>query len=165
LGPVTLVGVQGTAIHDTSNCPNKIGLNNLTDLTVSVQPGGTYSLSMQVTSCGQGWARFAYAFIDYNANSLWEPSEILGSAIVNDRVTPVEVSLSFSVPCVGNGALVGTTRLRVFVVEGEDLPADPCAQFNYGAVKEFSIEILNKPASFCSQPGLEPAKKQMFVDA
>jgi len=96
-----------------------------------------------------GWARLAYAYIDFNGNSIFEPSELLGTFNADDRVTPVEVSLSFNVPCVGSGALVGVTRLRVFVVEG-GITADPCAIFSYGAAKEFSFEILDKPTTFCS---------------
>jgi len=150
LGPVNLVGVQGTSISDNTNCPSKIGIRNLTDQSAQLQPGGTYVLNLKATTCGFGWKRMAYAFADFNGNSVFEDSELLGKQEVDDRVVPVDVSLQFEVPCVGSGALVGMTRLRVFVVEGEGLNADPCTVFNYGAVKEFSLDILNKPAKLCS---------------
>jgi hypothetical protein len=152
LGSVELVGVQGTAIEDYSNCPNTVGIKNLTGLSVALQPGGAYVLSFEVTTCGLGWERLAYAYIDLNANSVFEPSEFLGSFAVDDRVTPVTVSFTFLVPCIGNGALVGPTRLRVFVAEGDGISADPCALFNFGAVKEFTVDILNKPIKMCSAP-------------
>jgi len=150
LGAVDLVGVQGTAIYDTSNCPNTPGIKNLTSLSASLQPGGSYLLRFDATTCGLGWARLAYAFIDFNGNSVFETSERLGSVVVDNRVSPASVSFSFYVPCVGSGAVVGPTRVRVFVVEGDALSPEPCAQFTYGAVKEFTVNILNKPINLCS---------------
>jgi hypothetical protein len=150
LGPVELVGVQGTSISDSSNCPNSPGIRNLTNLSVQVQPGGSYVLTLKATTCDLGWARLAYAYIDYNGNSVFEPLELIGSSPVDNRVAPVTISFTFAVPCIGDGSIVGPARLRVFVVEGDDISADPCALFNYGAVKEFTVDILNKPIKLCS---------------
>jgi len=77
LGPVSLIGVQGTSISDTSNCPSTIGIRNLTAQSAQLQPGGTYALNLKATTCGVGWARIAYAYIDFNGNSIFEPSEFL----------------------------------------------------------------------------------------
>jgi len=156
LGAVELIGVQGTAIRDASDCPNRVGPVDLTGLSASLQPGGTYVLSFEVTTCGLGWGRFAYAFIDYNVNSEFEESELLGSMVVSDSVAPTKLYFNFAVPCVGSGALVGTTRLRVYVVEGSGLTPNPCALFNYGLVKEFSVEILNKPINSCALGAVVP---------
>jgi len=114
-----------------------------------------------VTTCGLGWARLAYAYIDFNGNSIFEPNELLGKFNADNRVTPVEVSLTFDVPCVGSGALVGVTRMRVFVVEG-GISADACAIFNYGSAKEFSFQILDRPTTFCS---VRPPDKLAFAEA
>jgi hypothetical protein len=155
LGSVHLVGVQGTVIDDNSNCPNQEGPIDLTGLSASIQPGGSYVVSLQATTCGLGWARLAYAYIDFNGNSEFDTSELVGKFVVPNSITPVPIDFAFDVPCVGSGAVVGSVRLRVFVVEGdESLTPNPCALFNYGAVKEFTVQILNKPVKLCTVPDI-----------
>jgi len=153
LGMVRLTGVQGTSIVEDTNCPGGVGVIDLTSKKASLQPGGAYTLNFQATTCEAGWARLAYAFIDYNNNDKYDPEEVLGQQTVDNRVAPFDVSFSFTPPCEGEGTVVGTTRLRVFVVESGFSP-NPCAVFSYGGVKEFSIEMIAAPGAECGGSNL-----------
>jgi hypothetical protein len=148
LGQVRLTGVQGTSISDDSNCPGATGVIDLTSKKASVQPGGTYVLNFQATTCESGWARYTYAFIDFNGNGVYDTSELIGQQNVDNRVAPMDLAFSFNPPCEGSGSVVGTTRMRIFVVES-GFNANPCLTFSYGGVKEFSIEIIAAPGADC----------------
>jgi len=148
LGLVHLAGVQGNSIVDDTNCPGGTGVVDLTTKKASLQPGGTYTLNFQATTCDAGWARMGYAHIDYNGNGVYDESEKLGQINVDNRGTPIDIAFPFSPPCVGEGTVVGTTRMRVFVVES-GFVANPCLVFSYGGVKEFSIELIASPGAKC----------------
>jgi hypothetical protein len=143
------VGVNGVSIADPSDCPGDVGLKDLTNLKAAIQPGGTSVLKFMATTCDTGWQRLAYAYIDFDGDGVYEsPQEMLGSQSVDNRVEPFEVSFTFSPPCEGAGAVVGVTRMRIFVVESGFTP-NPCLSFSYGGVKEFSIEIIPTPGAKC----------------
>jgi len=148
LGSVHIQGVQGTAINDNTNCPGSIGIIDLTAQKVVLQPGGTYSLTFQATTCDSGWARLGYAFIDYNKNEVFDANELVGQQAVDNRAAPVDITFPVVPPCVGDGSVVGTTRMRVFIVES-GFNANPCLTFSYGGVKEFSVEIIDSPGAQC----------------
>jgi len=149
LGPVTLNGVQGQSISDTTDCPGVVGLRDLTAQKAAIQPGGTSTLTYQATTCDTGWQRLAYAFIDYNGDGKYDtPSELLGTMQVDNRLEPFPVTFQIHAPCEGAGSKVGETRLRVFVVES-GVVANPCLTFAYGGVKEFTISIISQPGALC----------------
>jgi len=148
LGPVTLNGVQGMSIADTTNCPGPIGMRDLTTLKAGIQPGGTSTLSFMATTCDTGWQRLAYAYIDFNGNDAYDNNELLGQVQIDNRLEPFQVQFTIQAPCVGAGSVVGVTRMRVFVVESGFLP-NPCLTFSYGGVKEFSIQIVAEPGALC----------------
>jgi len=140
LGPVVLAGRQ-SVIRDESDCPGSVGLIDLTNLTADLGRGLNYSLYFQATTCGSGWARLAYAFIDFNNNDIYEDDELVGTQNVGNGVDPIPIVFPFMVP---RNAMIGKTRMRVFVVES-GFVANPCLTFAYGGVKEFSIEISDAP--------------------
>jgi len=148
LGPVILSGARNTMISDTSDCPGALGLNNKTDLIASLAPGDEYVLKFYATTCGDYWNRLAYAFIDFNSDGIYAQYELLGIRHVDPGMIPVAIEFPFVVPCLDQGALVGRTRMRVFVVEAGVRP-DPCASFAYGGAKEFSIDILGSSGLRC----------------
>jgi len=148
LGEVHLAGVGGMSINDLTNCPGIIGLRDLTNLKAGIQPGGTSVLNFKATTCDTGWQRLAYAYIDFNGDEIYGDDELIGSQSVDNRMDPFDISFTFSPPCAGAGSTVGTTRMRVFVVESGFTP-NPCLTFSYGGVKEFSIQIVAEPGAKC----------------
>ena len=79
------------------------------------------------------------AWIDFDANDVFDAGELLGEAVTTGAFE--EVPFSFTVP---TDAALGTTRLRVRCVypdTGEPTNADPCANFSWGETEDYSVNI------------------------
>jgi len=135
LGAVTLMG-DGQSIQDSTNCPGVVGMRDLTNLWATLEAGKSYTLSFQATTCDAGWARLAYAYIDFDKNNIYDEYELLGQQAIDNKLQPESVVFNFVVP----SSASGNTRMRVFVVESGFVP-NPCLSFSYGVVKEFSIAM------------------------
>jgi len=133
LGTVGLSG-DTQSIADDTNCPGFIGPRDLTASRADVSPGGTYSLLLTVTSCGNTFPTLAGAWIDYNKNLAFEESEVLGTFSTQKNA----VTQSFTVPA---DVVFGDTRMRVQVQETQATTLNPCANFPYGATKDFTIAV------------------------
>jgi len=148
LGPVSLLGEVRSEIDDKTDCPPQLGIRDLTHLNATIMAGEMYTLTANVTTCGKVFNRYGYAFIDFNGNDVYEPSELLGAFPVDPVASPVPLEFRFIVPCLDKGSEPGWTRMRVFAVEGGRTP-DPCLVFAYGGVKEYSILILSQQGGSC----------------
>ncbi|WNJ21190.1 GEVED domain-containing protein [Pontibacter sp. G13] len=99
--------------------------------TTTLQRGQTYTATIvnnpTYTSGVSVW-------IDYNNDSTFDASELLGSVTINGGGTE---SITFTVP--GN-ALLSTTRLRM-TQNYNSLPAGPCASMTYGETEDYSVTI------------------------
>eukprot|EP00456_Euglypha_rotunda_P076282 TRINITY_DN7129_c0_g1_i2.p1 TRINITY_DN7129_c0_g1~~TRINITY_DN7129_c0_g1_i2.p1 ORF type:complete len:131 (-),score=17.13 TRINITY_DN7129_c0_g1_i2:24-416(-) len=62
---------------DSSDCPGYIGARDLTNLWADVHPGGTYTLVYNVTTCGNVFPTVSGAWIDFDQNGTFEPTEAL----------------------------------------------------------------------------------------
>jgi len=131
----TLTGESATSITFTG-CPGVIGFDNQTaNETVTLNASGSYSASMIFGTCGGSFPGVGQGWIDYNQNSIFEPSESIGTWTGNP---PLAANWNFTVPA---GAISGTTRLRVVHYEGGVLPIDPCAVFTWGSTTDFTVQI------------------------
>jgi len=140
IGAVTLIG-DNSRIDDTSNCPKTLGPQDLTRLVADLTPGGVYTLSYEVTACGYYYTAIAAAWIDYNHNGVFDTNENL---FFNRHFGGSSESVNFLVP--SEVAFVGTTRMRVQIQETDIMVINPCANFTYGATKDFSITLkANNP--------------------
>ncbi|MBK9592123.1 MAG: T9SS type A sorting domain-containing protein [Crocinitomicaceae bacterium] len=130
-----LAGESATSIAFTG-CPGVIGLDNQTaNETVTLNASGSYSASMIFGTCGGSFSGVGEGWIDYNQNSIFEPSESIGTW---SGMPPVAANWNFTVPA---GALSGITRMRVVHHEGGFLPIDPCAVFTWGSTTDFTVQI------------------------
>jgi len=144
LGAVFLAG-SSLIIDDRSDCPGKIGVQDMTNLWADLTTGVRYSLSFNVTTCGNVFPTLSGAWIDYNQNKLYDTNESLGftaakGSVSIDFVPPAEVTS-------------GLTRLRVQVQETSKTSIVPCnTAFYYGGTKDFSIyiETAPPPLDYCS---------------
>jgi hypothetical protein len=119
-------------------------VRDLTSEVATLTSGKNYILSFEATTCDAGWARLAYAYIDFNNSDVYDyPDELIGVQNVDNRVQPFRVEFPFTPPPFPR-SVEGRTRMRVFVVESGATP-NPCLSFSYGQVKEFSIDLKIPP--------------------
>jgi len=137
IGPVTLVGENGSGIQDVSNCPKTIGPRDLTNLFAEITPGKSYTLQYNTTTCGYFYTSLVGAWIDYNKNTIFEPSESLFPFMRWN--TAGQGKADFTVPT--NLDVSGPTRLRVQLQETSNSTIDPCSYFSYGGTKDFTVNI------------------------
>ncbi len=117
-------------------CPGVLGVEDQTTLGADLSAGGNYSATAQFGTCGGNYGGAGEAWVDWNQNSVYEPTESIGSW----QGTPPSAltNFNFFVPGI---AVSGATTMRVTQQEQGSLPLDPCASFTWGSVVEFSIFI------------------------
>ena len=136
VGSVQLTGVLGSINY--VGCPGVIGLQDLTSLGTTLNAGGSYVANVQFSTCGGNFSGAGQAWIDYDQNGMFDPSESIGTW---SGIPPTPLSVfNFNVPA---GAQNGVTRMRVTQQEQGVLPLNPCATFSWGSVMDFSITIGN----------------------
>lgn len=86
---------------------------------------------------GTTWSEGVSAWIDFNRNGVFEPSEQIMTSAAS-TVTPV--GGTFTVPA---GAYAGglNTRMRV-TLQFSSSPTDPCATFSFGEVEDYAVKLL-----------------------
>ena len=146
---VFINGDNNTNINYTG-CPGIIGLEDQTANTVSVTAGLSYTLDVQFGTCGGNYNSAGEAWIDWNQNLIFEPNESIGTW---SGIPPVGLnSFSFTVPTL---AANGITNIRVMQIEGGLLPLDPCANFTWGSVVDFTANISGGFTATCPAPPLQ----------
>lgn len=153
LGPVKLVGDSQT-IDNKDNCPGGTGVQVFWNQQADLSPGGEYTLTLDVTTCGNAYQRKNAAWIDFNGNQKYDDWEKIGEQDVGATPGDNILSFKFKVPATSskinssneNVAWLSpdgknNTMLRVMVVENGFDPMDPCLQFPYGGLKDFPILI------------------------
>lgn len=132
---VRIVG-QGDSIHFVG-CPGVIGVQNLTNLSVTLNANSTYPLSVQYGTCNGNYLGSGEVWIDYDQSGSFDPWESVGTWT---GTPPVPLSV-FSITVPGS-AQNGTTRMRVMQREGNLVPPlDPCGAYSWGSVMDFSVNI------------------------
>lgn len=113
--------------------------------------GQSYTLT--VTS-GSYESDIVGAWIDFNANNVFEPDELLGEFLTTTTFEDVEID--FTVP---TDATLGQTRLRARVMypdtdNGEPTNADPCVNFSWGETEDYSVTIGTNTGLVGASPGV-----------
>ncbi|MEY3237490.1 MAG: hypothetical protein RI883_1591 [Bacteroidota bacterium] len=136
VGSVQLTGVIGSINYSSSI--DVIGLQDLTAFGTTLNAGSSYIVNIQFGTFGGNFPGAGQAWIDYDQNGTFDASESIGTWS-GTPPTPLSV-FNFNVPA---GALNGGTRMRVIQQEQGVLPLNPCANFTWGSVMDFSIIIGN----------------------
>ncbi|RRO11748.1 fibronectin type III domain-containing protein, partial [Mesohalobacter salilacus] len=147
---VDLVGETTTIAY--LGCQNAgLGVAGVEDLTGSqtadVVAGNSYTADVQFGTCGGNFASAGEAWIDFDRDGFFEPSESIGT--VTGTAPFALQSLAVTVP---NDAVNGSSRMRVMQWEGGALPLDPCGSFTWGSVTDFEIVISGGIDITCEQP-------------
>lgn len=137
---------ESLSITNLATCPGQLGVVDFTAQTADLRQAKTYSVTVTYGSCSSStYDGFGSVWIDWNADAVFDPSELIGATALPDSVQPLTVNYTFSVPV---SAAIGSTRMRVMQHEAApSLPLDPCASFVYGGVEDYSIEVLG-----CDRP-------------
>jgi hypothetical protein len=136
---------NSTNINYNIICPGTTGLNLQTSLVADLTAGNNYSVAVGYGTCGGNFNSLGTAYIDFNGNGIFEPSEAIGQS--PSTLPPFNATYPFTVP---PGATPGITRMRVIQWESgiQPLPLDPCAGFIWGSVIDFGINII--PSGPCT---------------
>lgn len=117
-------------------CPAVTGVEFYTAENVTLNAGSSYVLGAKFGTCGGNFSSVAEAWIDFDGNGIFEPSE---SVLTWSGVPPQP--LNNYVITVPAGAITGGTRMRVMQAESSTLPLNPCASFTWGSVTDFNVVI------------------------
>ncbi|MEN9969242.1 MAG: hypothetical protein RIR94_1438 [Bacteroidota bacterium] len=134
---VVLSGVVGNINY--VGCPGVVGLHDLSQsVNVSLNAGGTYTISVKFGTCSGNYAGVGEAWIDFDQNGNFDAYESLGTW-AGTPPAPVQI-WSFTVP---PNSVNGITRLRVMQREAGTLPLNPCGTYTWGSVTDFGITLTN----------------------
>ena len=113
------------------------GYGDYTSLSTDVEPGQTYTLSVEVTVNGD-WEQNVWAWIDWNMNCDFTDS---GEAYDLGQTPGTEgvhvLTLDIQVP---DGVTPNTTTMRVAELYNND--PEPCTTATYGEAEDYSVNIV-----------------------
>ena len=135
---VYLAGASGVIDFPVA-CPSVLGVRDLTSMSTTLSVGINYNLQVQFGTCGGNYFGNGAAWIDFNGDGYFEPTESVG---VWSGTPPVAITImNFTVP---SFSVNGITRMRIIQQEGNgvSLPLNPCATFTWGSVMDFGINII-----------------------
>jgi hypothetical protein len=138
-GDVRIVG-YGSLIYDTSSCPGTIGPQDLTNLHATLLVGQTYEISFAHSTCGDYYTALAGAWIDWDQDYNWDDSERIFAFTQQYGA----VTYAFTVPA---SARLGTTRLRLQIQETAEPTINPCAMFDWGDTKDYTVVVVAAASS------------------
>jgi len=136
LGKVIAQG-DTRSFTDVTDCPGYIGARDLTSLWIDLHVGGQYTLQFNVTTCGNLFPTVSGAWIDFDQNGSFDPTEVLFPFNRSSGWITANFVVNPSTPVKS-----GMTRMRLEVQEtSSPNPLDPCSRFAYGGTKDFNVSI------------------------
>lgn len=137
-------GATGTNISNLNTaCANGAGYSNYTTMTLSGVQTTSFNFSVVVGSYSGGVKIWA----DWNQDGAFDPvTELVGAS-----ANTISVNGTFSgTGTIPGTALLGTTRLRVRVVESST-SFNSCSNYDYGETEDYSVTVLSA-AGMCISP-------------
>lgn len=147
---ITITGEAGTSIDDRTVPCNGSGYLDETSLSVTLQAGLTYPMTMYT---GPTYGHYAQVWIDFNSNGIYETSESVGGQSVS-----FTTSSTFSIVIPGIGTITpGAYRMHVVGVYnsvGANYPTiNPCTPYSYGENRDYTVVIQGPPCAGTPIPG------------
>lgn len=137
-------GATGSNITNlNTNCANSGGYSNYTTMIVSGVQTTTFNYSVVVGSYSGGVKIWA----DWNQDGIFDPVTELIAASAS---TIASGGTFTGTATISGTALVGTTRMRVRVVEGST-SFNSCDNYSYGEVEDYSLTVLSA-TGMCINP-------------
>jgi len=133
---LSLIGVTGSISY--TGCPATTGIEEFLSQTAFLDAGSLYTADIQFGTCGGNYSGNGQAWIDFNLDGNFDNTETIGTW---SGTPPTSLSqFNFLVP---SGATSGQSRMRVVQAENVSLPIDPCGNFTWGSMTDFSVYIQN----------------------
>ena len=142
-------GYIGTFDFSDISTVSTIGCQSYTNYQIpantgNVFLGNTYNLAAYINSCTgtTAYNAFLTVYIDYNQNgSFTDPGEmVLGNAGTYFQTLGGNITIPAT-------ATLGTTGMRVIVVESGSSPQAPCGTYTWGETEDYLITISPPPAN------------------
>jgi Subtilase family/GEVED domain len=110
-----------------------------TNLTIQLEQGKSYPLSLTVGTCGANFSKAAKVYIDWNGNGIFDANELVAtSAIINGTGT---YTTNITVPVTvipGNYGI-----MRVVLTETSDTSTiKPCGTYAKGETQDYRVQFL-----------------------
>ncbi|MBK9175216.1 MAG: T9SS type A sorting domain-containing protein [Flavobacteriales bacterium] len=124
------------AINNATTFDVGVTYQDYTAQSTTLVQGLDYSITV---ASGEFEPNMLAAWIDFNADEVFEVSEKLGEVLTDSPLQ--SATFNFTVPF---NAAVGATRLRVRCVypqTGQPNPADPCYDYSWGETEDYSVLI------------------------
>ncbi len=133
-------GVVFSGISNSGN-PSTNYTNNTATATL-VYRNSTYPLTVTVSQCGGcAYTEYVSAFFDWNRNGVFEAGEVYNIGATSGN--PGSVTQNITIPA---GALLGTTRMRIYMNFASFPDPSGCLSTTFGEIEDYSIEIRgNQP--------------------
>ena len=130
---VTLSNVNYTAP------PGCTSYTDLTNLTVQIEQGKTYPLSLTLGTCGANFNKAAKVYIDWNGNGVFEANELVATTSVINATGTYNSNITVPVSVVpGNFSL-----MRVVLTETSDTSViKPCGIYAKGETQDYRVQFL-----------------------
>jgi len=139
--------VRRVRLKETDNNSDKTQYSDFTNLVANVAQGETATLTVSSGYSWQSHDNYLRVWIDYNQDGVFqEPAEIVLSDIMywgSGGATLVNSSADISIP---STAAAGQTRMRVALKR--DAFADPCENFAFGEVEDYTINIAEQAVNY-----------------
>lgn len=133
--------IENVTVGDLDNNSNGSieGYEDFTDMSVDLQRGQTYNLSLSPGFDGQAYREHFRIWIDLNQNGTFSNAEMLFD---DDQGSQSTVTGSITIPMT---AELGSARMRVSMAYGSqfggDYPQDDCDQGQDGEVEDYCVNI------------------------
>ena len=119
------------------------GYADYTNVSASVAPGSTYSLTFSAGFASSSYTEYWKVWIDYDQNGTFDDDEIVGSG---SSSSADNLSVDVTIPA---SVSLGTTTMRVSMKYNADQTA--CETFNYGEVEDYAVNISNSARTYNSE--------------
>ena len=134
--------IERVELEDINNLSGSNGgygdYTNVPDVTTTLDPGGTYEISLTPGYDGFAYGEYFVVWIDLNQDGQFTDNEIVFDA---GEAVDTEVTADINVPV---SAAAGSSRMRVsmkYLGFANPEAHGPCEEMEYGEVEDYCVEI------------------------
>lgn len=155
--PITLVTMATINNASSAAATTPPAHEDFTAISANVWRGQTYPVTVKANTDGN-WHYFANVFIDWNHNNVFTDageSYTIGDIYSSTGLDAVQVTANILVP---QGALYGSTRMRV-MLNYNSYNASSCAiSSSYGQAEDYTLEVVPRANNNAGVAGLASPK-------